>query len=139
MSMRGRPREHSSPYPPYYRQSYGSVFHVKRRGVDPPRRGAHAIMDGYCVTDRRIVAACRALRGKVEGRPVDVPDRARPLLRCLGGKRPDYSTIGRQWRRALLEARVKGEPLKPLQHYKMGTTRVYLRGRGMEVVWPDHG
>jgi integrase len=104
------------------------------------------------------VAACKALRGKVERVAFEVPDRARPLLRGRGGKKPDYSTIGRQFRRALAAARVNGEPVphgtihdgrafsateakrqghdpqKLLNHTDASTTRIYLRGREIEVV-----
>lgn len=107
---------------------------------------------------RAWVAACRALRGRVERVAFEVPDRARPLLRGRGGKKADYSTVGRQWRKALKAARVGGEPIphgtihdgrafsateakrqghdpqKLLGHTDAATTRIYLRGREIEVV-----
>lgn len=107
---------------------------------------------------RAWVAACRALRGKVERVSFERQDRARPLIRGRGGKKADYSTVGRQWRAALAAARVNDEPVPHgtihdgrafsateakrqgrdpqalLNHTDAATTRIYLRGKEVPLV-----
>lgn len=102
---------------------------------------------------REWVARCRSLHGKVVKVAFDDPRRPRPLFRTRHGKRLAYKTVYDQWVVAVAKAGVDDcnlhdnrafsateakrqglDPQKLLGHTDMATTRIYLRGREVEVV-----
>lgn len=100
---------------------------------------------------REWVAACRALHGKVVS--FAGSDRPRPLFRNRHGRSPSYKVIYEQWvatvKRAGIEdcnlhdnrafsatdAQRQGlDPQKLLGHQDAATTKIYLRGREIDIV-----
>lgn len=102
---------------------------------------------------RATVDRAKGLHGKVVRVAFEIKDRPRPLFRTRLGKRPAYKTVYDQWVRACevakvddcnlhdnrafsaTEAKRQGlDPQKLLGHDSERNTRIYLRGREVEVV-----
>lgn len=109
---------------------------------------------------RRWWEECRALHGKVVKVNFEIKDRPRPLFRTRHGRRPAYKTVYDQWVKAVARAGVEdcnlhdnrafsatemkrqagggeaGEQAaqRLLGHEQRRTTKIYLRGREVEVV-----
>jgi integrase len=101
---------------------------------------------------REWIRACRAFRGTVVPVVFEDPRRPRPLLRVRGKAIP-YQTVAKEWRTACAKADVEDghlhdtrafsateakrqgrDPQKLLGHDEARTTKMYLRGREVEVV-----
>lgn len=102
---------------------------------------------------REWIARCRALHGKVVKVDFEIKGRPRYLFRSNRGGRVSYKTLYPQWVRAVeaagiencnlhdnrafsaTEAQRQGlDPQKLLGHDDARTTRVYLRGREIDIV-----
>lgn len=102
---------------------------------------------------REAVGRAKALYGVVEVIDFKNDKRPRPLLRNRRGKAPDYRTVRGQWDKACAEAGVENahlhdgrafsateakrqglDPQKILGHDDARTTKIYLRGKEVEVV-----
>jgi integrase len=100
---------------------------------------------------REWVARCRALHGNVPS--IAIKHRPRYLFRALGARRPAYKTILSDWLDAVRKTDVKDVQMrdsrafaateaqrqglsaqKVLGHTDERTTRIYLRGREVEIV-----
>lgn len=98
-------------------------------------------------------ARCKALHGKVVRVAFDDPKRARPLFKSRYGRKPAYRTVYDQWVAACAAAEVEDctlhdnrafsateaqrqgkDPQKLLGHQDPRTTKIYLRGREIDVV-----